>query len=217
MTHTMKNINIIKANIKESLTKSGILLFLAGFMIFMGIITCEIVYKNPFNTRDNYISELGVAVKAETDVVQMSPVIFNLTMIVSGLMIIIATFFVQGIFKRYLSSIPLGLLGAGITGVGIFPGNMAPWHGIFALVIFVSGGVGAITSFRIVNSPLRYAFICLGVIALVFLVFYKLFIPSLGVGGTERWLFYPIVFWITGLGTYILGIKDGHKNTLATN
>jgi hypothetical protein len=27
------------------------------------------------------------------------------------------------------------------------------------------------------------------------------------VGGAERWLFYPVVFWITGLGAYLSGLK----------
>jgi hypothetical membrane protein len=92
--------------------------------------------------------------------------------------------------------------------VGIFPGNIAPWHGIFAMVIFLAGGVGAITSFRIVKSPLRFVFICLGLISLFFLFTSNSFVPALGVGGTERWVFYPIVFWLTGLGGYLLGSKE---------
>ena len=186
------------------------ILFLAGFMIFMGIITCEILYKAEFNTRDNYISELAAAISPDIVIQQPSAKIFNLTMIITGLMIIIATYFVHVIFKIFLSSIPLLLLGMGISGVGFFPGNIVPWHGIFALVIFISGGIAAITSFKIVRPPLRYIFILFGILALFFLFFQKIFVPFLGVGGTERWLFYPIVFWITGMGAYLMGIKDGH-------
>jgi hypothetical membrane protein len=212
------NINeIIKSDIRASLSKSGILLFLSGFMIFMGIITGEIFYRSDFTTRDNYISELAASIPPETLIHQPSATIFNYTMIVSGIMIIIAAGFVQNIFKKYLSSIPLLLLGIGLSGVGIFPGDRIPWHGIFALVIFISGGIAAITSFKIVSSPLRYIFISFGIIALVFLLLNKFFIPGLGVGGAERWLFYPIVFWVTGMGAYLLGIKDGHKNTLSAN
>jgi hypothetical membrane protein len=206
---------IISTDIRASLTKSGILLFLAGFLIFMGIITGEIFYPLKFNTRDNYISELAAALPPNTIVPEPSASIFNITMIVTGIMIIIAAYYVQAIFKKFLTTIPLILFGIGILGVGVFPGNIAPWHGIFALVIFLFGGIGAITSFKIVNSPLRYIFFCYGIVALVFLFLSKFFIPSLGVGGAERWLFYPLVFWITGLGAYLLGIKDGHKNTLS--
>ena len=47
---------ILRTDIKSSLTKSGLLLFLAGFMIFMGIITGEIFYKKPISTPGIIIS-----------------------------------------------------------------------------------------------------------------------------------------------------------------
>jgi hypothetical membrane protein len=203
---------IIRRDIRSSLTNSGVLLFLAGFLIFMGIITGEIFFKKPFNTRDNYISELGAPVAPENIVSDPSATIFNYSMIISGLMIMIATFFVQRVFKKLITTIPLGLFGTGILGVGIFPGNIAPWHGLFALLLFIAGGIGAITSYRILSAPLRYVFIFLGIVTLTFLIAYKYFIPYLGVGGTERWLFYPTLFWLTGLGGYLLGIKDEYKH-----
>lgn len=205
---------IIISDIRASLTRSGLLLFLAGFFIFMGIITGEIFYMAEFNTRDNYISELAANIDSGTTIQNLSAHIFDYTMIGAGLMVLTATWFVHRIFKKYRTSIPMGFLGLGLTGVGAFPGDIFPWHGIFALIVFIAGGIAAITSYKIVNAPLRYIFICLGIIALVLLSFQKYFIPTLGVGGAERWLFYPVVFWITGMGTYLLGIKDGHKNTL---
>jgi hypothetical membrane protein len=194
------------------LSLSGLLFFIAGFFIFMGIISGEIFYTLEFNTRDNYISELAAALPPVTIVPQPSATIFNVTMITSGIMIIIATYFLQISFKKLLTSIPLGLFGLGLLGVGIFPGNVVPWHGLFALVLFVAGGIAAITSFRIVSSPLRYVFILLGIIALVFPIAYNSFVPALGVGGTERWVFYPIVFWITGLGGYLFGLNDEYRH-----
>jgi hypothetical membrane protein len=205
---------IIKSDIRSSLTKSGLLLFLAGFFIFMGIITGEIFYTAEFNTRDNYISELAAKINPETTFQQLSARIFDYSMAAAGLMVLISTWFVQKIFKKLLMTIPMAFLGVGIVGVGIFPGHLQPYHGILALIVFISGGVSAIVSFKIVNAPLRYVFAGFGIIALVLLSFQKFFIPTLGVGGAERWLFYPVVFWITGMGTYLLGIKDGHKNTL---
>jgi hypothetical membrane protein len=195
------------ADKKGAFTTSGLLIFLSGFFIFMGIITGEIVYPLEFNTRDHYISELAAALPPDTMVPQPSATIFNMTMIISGLMVIAGAFYIHAGFKKLLSSIPLGLFGVGLLGVGLFPGNIDPWHGIFAMVLFIAGAVAAITSFQIVRSPLRYAFICLGLISMFFLITYNAFIPALGVGGTERWVFYPIVFWITGLGGYLLGFQ----------
>ena len=86
---------ILRADIRSSLAKSGLLLFLAGFMIFMGIITSEIYFKKPYSTRDNYISELGAPTPPETISPETSARIFNYTLMISGLMVAIATFFVQ--------------------------------------------------------------------------------------------------------------------------
>ena len=45
-------------------------------------------------------------------------------MIISGLMIMLATFFIQKIFqKTHHQLFLLGLFGVGILGVGIFPGK----------------------------------------------------------------------------------------------
>ena len=208
---------IIRADIRSSLTKSGILLFLAGFLIFMGIITSEIFYRRPYNTRDSYLSELATIPAGDERLQEPSAAIFDYIMIAAGIFVLISAYFIQRVFRKYLSTIPLAFLGAGLTGVGLFPGYVVPWHFIFAQAIFIFGGIAAITSFKIVHSPLRLLFICLGIIALAFLVFFKFFSSKLGSGGAERWLFYPIVFWLTGMGTYLLGIKDGHRNTLPSN
>ena len=187
---------------------SGIFLFLSGFLIFMGIITGEMFYTLPFNTRGNYISELAAALPPNTVTPPISAAIFNLTMIVTGIMVAAAGFILQMTSKKLIATIPLVMFGTGITGVGVCPGNVVPWHGIFAIVIFLTGGIGAITSFKIVKGPLRYVLICFGIIALILLFFANKFIPLLGVGGAERWLFYPEVFWIMGLGGYLLGYTN---------
>jgi len=124
----------------------------------------------------------------------------------------VATFFVQKVFRKLLITIPLALYGLAIIGVGIFPADKAPWHGIFALVVFVAGSLSSIASGRIISAPLRYVFICMGVVTLVFLGAYKYFIPYLGVGGTERWVLYPTLFWLTAFGGYLLGIKDEYRH-----
>lgn len=187
---------------------SGIFLFLSGFLIFMGIITGEMFYTLPFNTRGNYISELAAALPPNTVTPPISAAIFNLTMIVTGIMVAAAGLILQMTSKKLIATIPLVMFGTGITGVGVCPGNVVPWHGIFAIVIFLTGGIGAITSFKIVKGPLRYVLICFGIIALILLFFANKFIPLLGVGGAERWLFYPEVFWIMGLGGYLLGYTN---------
>jgi hypothetical membrane protein len=203
---------ILRADIRSSLAKSGLLLFMAGFMIFMGIITSEIFYKKPYSTHTNYISDLGVPATPETISPGPSSAIFNYTLIITGLMVTIATFFVQKVFRKLIISIPAGLYGLAILGVGFFPADREPWHDIFALVVFIAGSVSSIASGRIISAPLRYVFIFMGVLTLGFLGAHKYFIPYLGAGGTERWILYPTLFWLTSFGGYLLGIKDEYRH-----
>jgi hypothetical protein len=42
---------------------------------------------------------------------------------------------------------------------------------------------------------------------LLSLFFASWLIPILGDGGTERWVAYPVVLWMTGFGGCLLGMK----------
>lgn len=189
---------------------AGLLLFLAGIIVFMGIITAESYYPvdRAYTTRQNEISDLGATKPPNSIITQPSATIFNTTMIITGIMILIASLLVHLSYKTFFLSIPLGFLGVGVLGVGIFPGNITPWHSLFAFIIFLSGGIGAISSFKFTEPPLSYVFVILGGIVLVFLFFNQSFVPFLGKGGTERFIAYPVLFWMIGLGTYILGMNS---------
>jgi hypothetical protein len=83
------------------------------------------------------------------------------------------------------------------------------------LLTFISGGVSAIMSFKIVSAPFKFIGIVFGAISLITwcaVVFTpNIIVPFIGLGGTERWLVYPIVLWITGLGGYLMNITTTKK------
>ena len=64
-----------------------------------------------------------------------------------------------------------------------------------------------------VASPFRYVGMCIGTISLIFLYGANIFIPYIGAGGAERWVAYPVVFWLMGFGGFLLGTKAETKNT----
>ena len=194
---------------------AGCLLFLAGVIAFMGIITGEIFYPPGYSTATNEISDLGASQPLNSLIFQPSATIFNTTMIIIGVMIITGAYFVQLATRKRILSIPLLLVGIGALGVGIFPGNIAVWHRLFTGLTFISGGITAILSARVISGPYRYISICLGAIALVALAFANKFIPILGSGGTERWVAYPELFWLTGFGGYLLGQVRAPKTMIA--
>jgi hypothetical membrane protein len=195
----------------------GALLFLAGAIVFMGIITAEIFYPAGYSTSQNEISDLGATRPPDSVIVQPSSTIFNSTMVVSGVMLIAAAYFVHRAFRRWLVSGSILLLGIGLLGVGIFPGNNAAVHPLFALLSFVAAGTSAIVSSRVTSPPFRYISIMLGGITFTFLFlaffFSSLVFPILGDGGTERWVAYPSVLWIMGFGGYLLAHTNSDAQT----
>jgi hypothetical membrane protein len=192
----------------NNLKFSGLLLFFGGSLVLMGIITAEAYYPSGYSTSNSAISDLGSTIPPEGISYQPSATIFNTTMFVAGCMILLATFLLHRHFKKFLISIPLSLFGVGLVGVGLFPGNAVPFHGISSMLAFLSGGVSAIASFKIVSAPFNYIGIVFGAIALTtwFLAVLSPTFPvsSIGVGGTERWVAYPIMLWITGFGGYLM-------------
>jgi hypothetical membrane protein len=206
---------------------AGTLLFLAGAVVLMGIITAEALYPASYSTASNTVSDLGGTLPSEGGVVlQPSATIFDATMVLSGVLIVAAAYGLHRALGRRAVTIPTALLGIGVLGVGIFPGNTGP-HPVFALLAFVAGGVAAILSYKVSESPLRYVVAVLGAVALLMLVLGILGAPqpdgmgllgndgpivALGAGGMERWVAYPVVLWLTTFGGYLMG--HGRRESL---
>ncbi len=186
---------------------AGLLFFLAGTIVLMGIITAEIFYPAGYSTANSEISDLGATRPPDSISYQPSASIFNMTMIVGGLLIILASSILISEQRRRLILIFPLLLGIGTLGVGIFPGNNPLLHPLFALLTFISGGLSAIISSKIASPPMNYLFGILGIITLIFLFSVSTFIPLLGDGGTERFVAYPVVIWMIGFGGYLAGTR----------
>lgn len=186
---------------------AGSLLFLAGTIAFLGIITAEVLYPG-YSTRQD-ISDLGSTVPPDPVIQEPSATIFNTAMMLTGLLILSGTYLVYRGLDRRLFTALLALLGIGILGVGIFPGNIMPWHGLFALLTFISGGLTVATSSRVVKSPFKYLCLILGVFSLVVLATAVFLVESnpllfLGSGGVERWVAYPLLIWLIGFGGHLM-------------
>lgn len=192
---------------------AGALLFLAGAGGFMGIITAESLYPGDYTTGGSMISDLGGTEPPNSIVLRPSAAIFNATMIVTGILLIAGCACLYAAQWRKSLTVPLALFGIGAVGVGVFPGNTGGPHDLFAQLTFISGGVAAILSYGSLAGPLRYIAAALGAIALVNLGAYLVlqeawFVAGLGLGGLERWIAYPVLLWLVGLGGYLMGTRD---------
>jgi hypothetical membrane protein len=187
---------------------AGVLLIVAGAAILMGTITAEALYPVAYSTHRNTVSDLG-AMRPENIVRQPSAAIFDWTLIAAGLLIVVAAYFLYRAPHRWAIVIPTALLGLGVLGAGIFPGNTGNTHALLAMLAFTAGSMAAILSWRVISSPLRYICLLLGSAALVSTVlstsFFIDWVPvvRLGEGGIERWIAYPVVLWMVTFGAYL--------------
>lgn len=93
----------------NNLKLSGALYFLAGSLALMGIITAEAMYPLGYSTFYNEISDLGSTKPPNIVIHQPSAGIFNITMLLAGLMSLVASVFQHTYFKKLLFTIPIGL------------------------------------------------------------------------------------------------------------
>jgi hypothetical membrane protein len=192
---------------------AGLLLSLAGAAILLGFITAEALYPGIYTTHTNTVSHLGASEPPNSVVLQPSAAIFDITMLVTGAMILAGAWFAYRALGRKAVSIPTALLGVGTLGVGTFPLTHPAPHTLFALTAFVAGGVAIVLSARVTAAPFRYLWMVLGIVALAATalgVFFVGWAPvaELGEGGIERWIIYPIVLWLVAFGSYLLATAN---------
>lgn len=201
--------SLAQVNVRAQVA-AGLLVAVAGVVILLGIITAEAVYPATYTTFDNEISDLGATRPPNSVIRQPSAHIFNATMLLSGPLLLAGAGFQLRAQPLRRTGIWLSLMGLGVFGVGVFPGDHAPWHGMFALLAFVSGGAGAIVTGSVTAPPFRWISIALGAVALgsLLLAFLGDLTPAidhLGDGGVERWVAYTTVLWFLAFGGYAMG------------
>ncbi len=200
---------------------AGVLLSAAGSLILMGIITAEALYPATYTTNTNEISDLGATRPPNSIILQPSASIFNVTMTVTGIAVIAAAVLLLRANERRFLSIAVLLNGAGILGVGIFPGNVGAIHPWFALLAFLAGGLCGIAGGRARSGPVAWFSYVLGAVTLITLVsafFGGLDAPpleSIGDGGAERWIAYPVVLWQVMFGGALMASSSDARSSLA--
>ena len=189
----------------DNKTIAGALLFVGGLQFVVAMVVAEAVYPN-YSVSGNYISDLGVWSKP-------SAAIFNPSIILFGLTILVSAYFIQRVFRRGAITGFFVLAGLGPIGVGIFPENtflvngVPVIHSIAAIISFVFGGIAAIACYRITRGPFRYFSVILGIVTLFALFLFAATGPGylgIGVGGMERMIVYPNLIWTTGMGANLL-------------
>jgi hypothetical membrane protein len=183
---------------------SGILAFIGGVECLVGISVAEELYPS-YSVSANFISDLGATCRASCTIVQPASVVFNSSVALLGGLAIAASYFIYRSTRRRVLTSFLLLAGVGAVGVGFFPETTGIVHAIVSLVVFLFGGLSAVSSYQVLEVPMNYLSILLGGITLVALaLFLTGNYSTLGQGGMERMVAYPALLWLVGFGAYLM-------------
>ncbi len=178
--------------------KGGALFFAGSVQFMIALMIAEALYPN-YNVATNPLSDLGAMV------FQPSSNIFNGSVIIFGLLILLGAYFTRKGFNSKPFVAVLLLAGIGVAGVGLFTETILGPHLIFSFMAFFFSALAAIFSFKFINSPFRYFAIVLGMVAIIALALFIAGIDfGLGHGGIQRIIVYPALVWYVSFGAHIM-------------
>jgi hypothetical membrane protein len=185
---------------------AGITLFIGAFGFILAMQVAEFIDGARYNVSTNYVSDLGTYCRTQSTCVNLpSHDLFDLSVFLIGVAIVLAAFFLHKAFHKIALSSLLVLSGVGAMGVGIFPENYPLEHGIFSLIVFLFGGLAAIAAYAIESKPFNYFSVAIGIFSVTMLVLYlSNYYLGLGPGGMERMVAYPELLWGVGLGGHVI-------------
>jgi len=191
---------------------AGILYSSAGFVLLMGIITAETKYPvfRHYTTRQE-ISDLGGTRPPHGLVTQPAAMIFDTAMLIAGVLLLAGALILWRLYQHRVLTVMSTLFGAGTLGVGIFPGNTTP-HPYVAMIAFVFSALTAIAVFKVTSAPFRFMSLSVGLLSLVALIVGFLgdsspIAKSIGIGGVERWVVFPMILWLAFFGGHLLASR----------
>ena len=186
---------------------AGALIFVAVTQFVLSVIVSEALYSG-YSTSQNYLSDLGVG---------SSSMIFNSSVFLMGLLLIIGAYFLHRAFNFTLLTATLVLTAIGSMGVGIFTKDAYTIHSVAALLFFLFSGLSALFAvicsyvhgFKLMKMPFSAIAVILGLTELSgFVLFVGGIYFGLGVGGMQRIALYPVLMWLTGFGGYLMAHPD---------
>jgi len=192
---------------KEYYKFAGIILLIGGLQFLLALNLAEVLFPG-YSVGRNSLSYLGGSVPT----VEPSAMIFNFSVILLGILSLVAVYLIlkSGGCRLFSSCLAISAIGA--IGVGIFPEYLGGIHIFFAILTFLFGSLATIFSYRLgINIPMVIVSMILGFLSLLILISLILLgsgsnnplILYLGVGGTERFIAYPSIFYLIALGGYL--------------
>ena len=188
---------------------AGLLFFVGAVQFVLAVIIVESLYSG-YSVGQQAVSDLGTYNLAGNPAI-----IFNISAIMLGILVITGSYFIKREFKNKLFTSLLVIGGISVVGIGVFSEDVFLLaHVIFSYGIFIFGTAAIIMSYKFEKPPFSYTSLILGAtaaaIATAIVVLNMLYVLGiqfdLSYGGLiERFILYPDLLGLIGLGAYLLG------------
>lgn len=188
----------------------SILIILAALQFLFLLHISEFLYPN-YSVSNNYISDLGATCREGVcRFYQPSSIIFNISVSLLGILLMIASYYSNKLSLGKIFTILIFITGLGSLGVGLFPENYGTLHKLSALTTFIPASLLGLFGSRVIKHiSLKIISIIMSLISITSLIFFAVEKDlGLGVGGIERLIVYPILFWALIFGGYIYGYYE---------
>lgn len=186
----------------------------AGTLIFVGtgqfaffFALAEIYYPG-YDVSVNTISDLGATCNgAVCTFFQPSSDIFNTSIVLLGVLLIFAAYYLFRGSGSGLLALFEALSGVGAIGVGVFNESFGVAHIFFSAFTFFSIGIQAILIYGVTKPPISYISVLTGVVTLAAILLYGTgTYLGLGQGGMERMIVYPVLIGGIAFGGYLIAV-----------
>jgi hypothetical membrane protein len=152
----------------------------------------------------HYVSTLGTGKTA---------LLYNTSTIILGVTVFVSSILIRDFHKSRIFFILFLISGLATIGVGVFPEDSRPMHGIVTPIALIFGALSAMFSYKLHEKPAAYFTVLLGAVSLVTGLW---FIPYLGLsvesramflgfykGTLERIVIYTNLLWVLILGSQL--------------
>lgn len=188
----------------RDLRLAGIALFALAAQ-FMTVIMLAASIAPGYDMREAAISDLGV--------IPETAALFNVSLVAVGALNLVGGWLLH---RAHGSAWILALFlvaGCGAIGAGVFPLDSGGPHGLFALLAFLAFNLQAIAVATVVAGPMKALSVLAGATGLVFVVLMIIgdagdaaVFGSIGHGGTERMIVYPVMVWMLAFGGSLMTV-----------
>ncbi len=199
--------SIITKGLDNRKAASAILLF--GIIQWIILVLIAEGIQPGYISSIHYVSSLGTG---------KTSLMYNTSTILLGVSVATASLIIRRFNSSRIFFVLFLITGLATIGVGVFPENSRPMHGIVTPIALIFGALAAIFSYKIQEKPASYFSIILGAVSLITGI---AFIPYLGLsvdsramylgffkGTLERIVIYTNLLWVLILGSQLSNSTD---------